>query len=252
MKKVRLDTLLVERKLFLNRQKAQGYILGGKVFVNGKVSDKPGTYVYPNVEINVISDEPIFVSRGGNKLYFAIETFGVNVLERVCLDIGASTGGFTDCLLKKGARHVFSVDVGYGQLDYNLRNNHKVTCVEKTNARYLEFSTLEIRNPLAKEIDLVTIDVSFISVTKIIGNIKKIPKLPSEWIILFKPQFELKPQHIKKGGKVKNVDAVTDALISFNNFMNKEGFKLKSDFKKSPLAGKKSGNVEYFLHYELL
>jgi 23S rRNA (cytidine1920-2'-O)/16S rRNA (cytidine1409-2'-O)-methyltransferase len=169
---------------------------------------------------------------------------------RVCLDIGASTGGFTDCLLQKGARRVFAVDCGTGQLDQKLRQNPKVTSLEKTNARYLTLDTLRAYGPEAEAISFVCIDASFISLALLVGPLHVAFPLARDWVFLFKPQFEVGPENLGKGGRVRNFSAVETALNNFDSFMTQQGFSKRHEGSDSPVTGKKSGNQEILLHYE--
>ncbi|MBI4402552.1 MAG: TlyA family RNA methyltransferase, partial [Deltaproteobacteria bacterium] len=198
----RLDILLFKRGLTKSREAAHALILAGRVWSGQMRLEKPGQSVAEDIQIEIQKDERTFVSRAGLKLEHALIQFNLSVVGRVCLDIGASTGGFTDCLLQKGARRVFAVDVGYGQLDSKLRSNPAVTVLERTNARYLTSGTM---GELAKDIDFVCADVSFISLRKIIEPLShEFPKA-KDWVLLFKPQFEVGREFVRKGGIVKNV-----------------------------------------------
>lgn len=193
----RLDERLVELLLAESRTRAQALIRAGRVLVDDTPVDKPGTRVRVDAAIRVRGSDRRFVSRGGDKLEGALEDLGVDPSGRVCLDLGASTGGFTDCLLQRGARHVFAVDVGRGQLDLKLREDPRVSVRERTNARELSATWLE---PLP---DLVVIDVSFISVRLLLPVIAR--ELPaSEWLVMVKPQFEVGREHVGKGGVVRD------------------------------------------------
>lgn len=195
MPKQRIDILLVERDLVESREKARALIMAGTVLANERVIDKPGTLVKRDVEIRLLRKPP-FVSRGGVKLAHALDMFHLDVTLMVALDVGASTGGFTDCLLKRGANRVYAVDVGYGQLDYRLRVDPRVVVMERVNAHY-PFS-------LPEPVDLATIDVSFISVEKVVPNAVKLVKDGGCLIILIKPQFEAGRHEVGKGGLVKD------------------------------------------------
>ncbi|MFM8268702.1 MAG: TlyA family RNA methyltransferase [Pseudomonadota bacterium] len=248
MEKKRLDVLLVERGLCESREKSQAIILAGEVFNSkGERLEKPGS-VYPvDVEIEIRSRSLPFKSRAGQKLQFAIEQFGVSCTGKVCMDVGASTGGFTHCLLKNGASHVLAIDVGYGQLDSELRNHPQVSNLEKTNARYL---TGQMLGEWKDQVCLAVVDVSFISVQKVIEPLsKEFPSL-KEWLLLFKPQFEVGPENLGKKGKVKNLEAVQESLHEFESWMALQGFKKRGGPETSPLPGKKSGNLEYLFFYE--
>lgn len=193
-----------------------------------------------------------FVGRAGQKLHHALETFGIKIMDSTCLDVGASTGGFTDCLLQNGARHVFAVDVGYGQIDSNLRKNPRVTVIERCNARYLTRDELLPHNALAERISFLCMDVSFISLKKVVEPLRRAFPDITTWVLLFKPQFEVGQKHLGKGGKVRSEEAVLEALVEFGEWITKLGLTEKHKPSPSPLAGKKSGNVEYLLHYEAL
>lgn len=247
MEKKRLDVLLVELGHYQSREKAQASILAGEVFdEQGNRLDKPGTLYPSSKKIEIRSRSQEFKSRAGHKLQFAIDEFKIEIKDKVCIDIGASTGGFTHCLLKNGARHVLAVDVGYGQLDVDLRNHSQVTNLEKTNARYLKKTDL---GEWGDSLCLAVIDVSFISLNKIIAPLST--ELPSikEWILLFKPQFEVGKEHLGKKGKVKDLEAVDQCLNHFDAWMVSVGFIKKGGPKTSPLPGKKSGNLEYLICY---
>jgi 23S rRNA (cytidine1920-2'-O)/16S rRNA (cytidine1409-2'-O)-methyltransferase len=193
--------------------------------------------------------KPAFVGRGGLKLEHALKSFAIDVTHRVCLDIGASTGGFTDCLLKRGAKRVFSVDVGYGQLDYQLKKNSRVVSIERTNARFLSRSDLIRMDSDAEAIDLLVIDVSFISLEKIIGPVRAEFTGLKDWILLFKPQFQVGKTEVGKQGLVKSTEATHKALQSFHDFMKSLDLKRTHGPESSPIRGQKSGNVEYLIHY---
>ncbi|MBZ0112144.1 MAG: TlyA family RNA methyltransferase [Thermoanaerobaculia bacterium] len=194
---MRLDLLLVERGLFESREKARRSIMAGQVRVNGHRVDKPGTKVAVDAELEVAERMP-FVSRGGFKLQKAIEHFDLDVRGRICLDAGASTGGFTDCLLQRGAARVYAIDVGYGQLDYRLRSDARVVVMERVNIRYLP------PDALPERVSVITVDVSFISLTQVVPAL--VPHLEGGgWLIpLIKPQFEVGKGQVGKGGIVRD------------------------------------------------
>jgi 23S rRNA (cytidine1920-2'-O)/16S rRNA (cytidine1409-2'-O)-methyltransferase len=248
MEKKRLDVLLVERGLCESREKAQALILAGEVFGSqGQRLEKPGT-VYPvDFEIELRSRSLPFKSRAGHKLQFAIDKFQVSVTGKVCMDIGASTGGFTHCLLKSGASHVVAIDVGYGQLDAELRNHPQVSNLEKTNARYLTKETL---GDWSEKVELAVVDVSFISIEKVIEPLAKEFLSLKQWLLLFKPQFEVGPENLGKKGKVRSDEAVQKSLQKFEEWMIARGFQKNGGPETSPLPGKKSGNLEYLFFYE--
>lgn len=249
MKKVRLDLLLFERGLVESRSKAQAVIMAGQVRVDGQVVIKPATSVFQEVPLELDAG-PRFVSRGGEKLEGALTIFSITVDGRVCVDIGCSTGGFTDCLLQHGAVKVYAIDVGKGILHWKLRSDPRVVVLEETNARYVE--------KLPEPVSLVTIDASFISLKILLPVVKKwflSPRSPhpfvekgagenGEIIALIKPQFEAGRKETAKGGGVIRDPGVHRAvLIDVLTFMQKEGFSLKG-LIKSPLTGPK-GNVEF-------
>lgn len=246
--KKRLDLLLVERGLFASREKAQASILAGEVFDSkGNRLEKAGSLVAEDVLIDLKPRKSDFKSRAGHKLQHAIKVFNIGVAHRVCMDIGASTGGFTHCLLKEGACHVVAVDVGYGQLDSELRHHPQVTNLEKTNARYLKAKDIP---EWGSQIDLVVIDVSFISLIKIIEPLMNgFPRI-KDWVLLFKPQFEVGPENLGRKGRVRSPEATQEAMKKFDDWMKFNGFQLLGEPEASPLPGKKSGNLEYLLCYE--
>lgn len=253
MQSKRLDLLLVDQGHCATREQAQRMILAGEVWnAKGQRLEKPGDKVPIEIQIEIRSRTAPFASRAGHKLEFALERFGVNPNGLVCLDVGASTGGFTDCLLKRGAAHVFSVDVGYGQIDVHLRNHSKVTVLEKCNARYLTLEQLLAQNAIASFIQLIVVDVSFISLSKIVEPLSKEFASCKNWVLLFKPQFEVGQKHLAKGGVVKSPQAVEEELRKFDTLMQSLHFQRKGIPESSPLTGKKSGNLEYLLHYERL
>lgn len=241
-KKERLDLLLVERGLCTSREQAQVRILSGEVWTREERLDKAGNKYPADIPLEIRSTQLEFSSRGGYKLEHALKAFQISVSKRVCIDIGASTGGFTDCLLKTGAEKVYAVDVGYGQLDQKLRNDPRVVNLEKTNARYLEL-------PNAHEITLLVADVSFISLLKVVEPLTTLLPQCTDWILLFKPQFEVGPEHLGKGGVVKNPEVTKIALDEFDQSMKQLGFIRPGRVEESPIVGKKSGNIEYLLHY---
>jgi 23S rRNA (cytidine1920-2'-O)/16S rRNA (cytidine1409-2'-O)-methyltransferase len=232
--KQRLDILMVERSLAESREKAQALIMAGEVLVGDKMIDKPGTKINTNAEITVKS-KPRFVSRGGDKLAGALAAFPIDVNGRVCADVGASTGGFTDCLLQNGAAKIYAIDVGYGQIDYRLRRDARVVVIERTNARYLE--------QLAEPVSLVVMDASFISLRLLLPVIKKWLTPHADVIPLIKPQFEAGQQDVGKGGVVKDPRVHARVLEEVLVAAQAEGFAIKG-LIKSPLKGP-AGNVEF-------
>lgn len=249
-KKIRLDLALVERGLFDSRQEAQTAIMDGAVIVNKVKCTKSGTSVSGNdsIELRPGFAKQRYVSRGGLKLEKAIEQFQINTKDRICLDIGASTGGFTDCLLKNDAAKVYAIDVGYGQLDWSLRTNPKVVVRERVNARYLIREELygEEEGKLLNEMaDLAVIDCSFISLEKILPAIKELLKPErSEIVCLIKPQFEAGKDAVKKG-VVRNPKVHIEVLNRIANFVSNLNLQLTA-CTFSPIKGPK-GNIEYLM-----
>lgn len=234
MAKKRIDTLLVEKALAGTRSKAQALVMAGEVSVNGQPANKPGSLVDESAEISV-AEPARFVGRGGLKLEHALDRFGLDVAGMVAADIGASTGGFTDCLLQRGARRVYAVDVGYNQIDYRLRKDDRVVVMEKVNARY----PLD----LPEKVDLVTMDVSFISVEKILPPVSGIVSEGGSFIVLVKPQFEARREEVGKGGIVKQPEIHARVLGRFVHWATGHGFRLRG-LEASPVTGA-SGNREF-------
>src|SRR5580700_7871565 len=198
--KARIDLLLVERGLAPSRERARALILAGKVLVSEQKIDKPGTTVLADAPIRLLGEDLPYVSRGGVKLAAALDHWGIDVTGRACLDVGASTGGFTDCLLQRGAAHVTAVDTGFGQIAMKLRNDARVRLAERTNARLLEPGSLGVEPPLT----LLVMDVSFISATLLMAPVFAAAPSLEEAVILVKPQFEAGRQHVGKGGIVRD------------------------------------------------
>jgi len=238
--KQRLDILLHESGLAPSREKARALIMAGEVLVNGDMVDKPGTRVDVESEI-VVKAKPRFVSRGGEKLAAALEAFPVSVEGRICADVGASTGGFTDCLLQYGAARVYAIDVGYGQLDYTLRQDPRVILMERTNARYVE--------KLQESVSLVTVDASFISLRLLLPVIKGWLTPTADVIPLIKPQFEAGRDDVGKGGVVRDPGIHRRVLEDVLSFARTQGFSV-CGLIRSPLKGP-AGNIEFlaWLHY---
>lgn len=240
MTKQRIDSLLVDRGLAESRAKAQALIMAGKVSVDGKVVSKSGTMVAEDLAISV-SKPPPFVGRGGFKLDYALDRFQIDVSSRVAVDIGASTGGFTDCLLQRGASRVYAIDVGYGQLDYRLRQDSRVVVMERVNARY--------PITLPEEVDLITIDVSFISVQKILPSVTRLLKDTGDLLVLIKPQFEAMRNEVGKGGVIKKPLVHARVLGRFIAWMTEHDLRL-GGLVASPILGA-SGNREFFIWVKL-
>ena len=237
--KKRLDSLLLERGLAPSRHKAQALIMAGKVLVNGLRIEKPGREVDFETELSITEDLP-FVSRGGIKLCAAIDHFQVNPSNLSFLDAGASTGGFTDCLLQRGARRVIAVDVGYGQLDWKLRNDARVTVLERTNIRFLETKTLPF------PVDAAVADLSFISLTLVLPKLAEIVPAGGWLLALVKPQFEVGPKDVSKGGVVKDMSKIRAAIENVKRAAAECDFEILGEFE-SPIRGPK-GNREFFLY----
>lgn len=238
MSKQRLDVALVERGLVETRTKAQSLIMARRILVNGQHVDKAGANVADDDELKVEELEHPWVGRGGMKLAHALREFGVSVEGKTCADVGASTGGFTDVMLKGGARKVYAIDVGYGQLDVSLRNDPRVVNREKVNARHLEAGDFEER------IDFVSIDVSFISLKLILPAVVKF--LDGELVALIKPQFEVGKRDVGKGGIVRDEAKRAEAVESVVAFAGELGFDVKGVIE-SPVKGAQ-GNVEFLMY----
>jgi len=237
--KLRLDALLLKKGLVASREKARAVILAGEVKVNEVRVDKPGTKVDEEAEIKIESSRLRYVSRGGLKLEKAIREFGVDFLNKVVLDVGASTGGYTDCAIKHGAKKVYALDVGYGQLDWSLRNDFRVVNLEKTNIRYF---TVE---ELGELVDIITVDVSFISVSKVFPVLKDFINEEGVIISLIKPQFEAGRDKVGKKGVVRDADVHKQVLLDCIGYARKEGL-FCVGVSYSPLKGPQ-GNIEYFI-----
>ena len=238
MSRTRLDQLLVDRGLAESREKAKALILAGQVLVNGQKGDKPGSNIAADASVEVTARMP-YVSRGGFKLAGALDHFGIDVAGRVCVDIGASTGGFTDCLLQRGATRVFAIDVGHGQLDWKLRNDPRVEVHEGVNARYLTPADFPVR------FDLAVCDASFISVTLLIPAIASILTERGEMVILVKPQFEAGKGEVGKGGIVRDPAQHQAACDKVRGVVEALGFKVQ--LIDSPILGAE-GNKEFLLY----
>ncbi len=240
--KERLDVLLVSRGLAASREKAKAMIMAGQVYVDGQKEDKAGTMFRQEAAIEVRGNTLKYVSRGGLKLEKAMKSFGLKLDGRVCMDVGASTGGFTDCMLQNGAVKVYSVDVGHGQLDWGLRNDPRVVCMEKTNIRYVTTEDIGERP------SFVSIDVSFISLTKVLGPVRDLMEEQGQIVSLIKPQFEAGREKVGKKGVVRDAKVhleVIEKVIEFARSL--ELTVLGLDF--SPIKGPE-GNIEYLLWME--
>lgn len=241
LKKSRLDIILVEKGLVESRERAKALILEGSVLVNGIVVDKAGALVRLDDEMTVVNKMP-YVSRGGLKLEHAIREFNIDVKGKTAMDVGASTGGFTDCLLQNGVRKVFAIDVGYGQFSWILRTDERVVLLEKTNIRYLD------NDLIYDEIDIAVIDVSFISLLKVIPNVLGFLRHSGVIVALIKPQFEAGRKDVGKGGVVKSEEKRLEVVQNIKNETAKMGLDILGVIP-SPIKGPK-GNVEYLLYLQ--
>jgi len=238
--KKRFDQILFEKGYYKSRSESRFAILTGKVFIDGQIRDKPGKY-YDEEKVSQIKiiEEPRYVSRAGYKLEKAIKTFPVNISGMICLDVGCSTGGFTDCLLQNRAKKVYAVDVGYGQFDYRLRQDKRVVLLERTNIRYLK------KDLILDKIDIITVDVSFISIRKFLHNLVVFCDDDFDMIILIKPQFEAKKEDVIKG-IVKSKRVHKQVMQTLYDYFKKIGLYIHH-FTYSPIKGPK-GNIEFLAH----
>src|SRR5512139_76001 len=236
MAKIRLDLLLVQRNLVESRERAQRLIMAGEVLVNDRVADKPGMPIAADAAIRIKAPLP-YVSRGGLKLAAALDRFPIPIEHAVCADIGASTGGFTDCLLQRGAAKVYAIDVGYGQLDWKLRSDPRVVVMDRTNARYVE--------ALPEPIGLAVVDASFISLRLILPAVLKWLQADAHIIALIKPQFEAGRDRVGKGGVVRDPQVHADVLRSIVRSAQELGCS-PIDLIRSPIEGP-AGNVEFLV-----
>jgi len=237
--KQRLDIIVRNKGLAQSRQRARSLIMAGKILVNQQPVDKPGTLISETACIRLKGEDIAYVSRGGLKLEAALHTFGVDVSNMVCLDVGASTGGFTDCLLQQGAASVYAVDVGYGQLAWRLRQDSRVVVIERTNIRHMPFETV------GTKVDIITIDVSFISLKIVVPVVLKFMKQNSAIIALIKPQFEVGKGKVGKGGVVCDSQLHAEVLSELNAFFSGTGLS-NANLIESPILGPK-GNKEFVI-----
>ncbi len=240
--KYRLDKLMVDRGLVLSRERAQALIIAGRVLVNEQKIEKPGVLIAEDAKIRLLGDDLRYVSRGGLKLEHALSHWNIDVSGFTCLDIGASTGGFTDCLLQRGAARVIAVDTGYGQIDIKLRNDPRVTLLEKTNARYLKSGDLP---PLDSAVRLAVMDVSFISATLVLPAVVESAH-PEAIVVLVKPQFEVGRDKVGKGGIVRDEQAQLRAVEKVRSNLADLGY-IVFDPIDSPILGAE-GNREFLLY----
>ncbi len=238
--KERLDLLLVNRGLAPSREKAKAIIMSGVVFVNGQKEDKAGAAFEETAAIEVRGRTLRYVSRGGLKLEKAVERFGLDLRGRICMDVGASTGGFTDCMLQNGAAKVYAVDVGYGQLDWRLRGDSRVVCMEKTNIRYVT------ADDVPERIQFASIDVSFISLTKVLGPVRELLEDGGRVVCLIKPQFEAGREKVGKKGVVREKSTHLEVIRKVAGFASQIGYEAL-DLDHSPIRGPE-GNIEYLLY----
>ena len=240
MAKERLDVLLVNRGLAASREKAKAIIMSGSVYVDGQKEDKAGQTFPEEANIEVRGSTLKYVSRGGLKIERAMECFDVPLSGKICMDVGSSTGGFTDCMLQNGAVKVYAVDVGHGQLDWKLRNDQRVICMEKTNIRYVKPEDIEDR------IQFSSIDVSFISLTKVLGPVKELLTDDGEIVCLIKPQFEAGREKVGKHGVVRDASVHKEVIDMVMNYAVSINFEVLN-LEFSPVKGPE-GNIEYLLH----
>lgn len=238
--KKRLDVLLVEQGLADSREKAKAIIMSGIVYVDNNKEDKAGTTFEETARIEVRGNTLKYVSRGGLKLEKAMNNFGVTLEGKVCMDVGASTGGFTDCMLQNGAVKVYSVDVGHGQLAWKLRNDERVVCMEKTNIRYVTPDDID------DVIEFASIDVSFISLTKVLPAVRELMTPGGEIVCLIKPQFEAGREKVGKKGVVRELSTHIEVVQMIVDYVRANGFRTLH-LSYSPIKGPE-GNIEYLLH----
>ena len=253
--KTRLDKLLVERGLTTSRERAQALILAGKVLVNEQKIEKAGASIDSESILRLLGEDLRYVSRGGLKLEKALDHWQINLRHKVCLDVGASTGGFSDCMLQHGAAKVIAIDTGYGQMDFGLRNDPRIRLLEKTNARYLQADNI------AEPVAFIAMDVSFISATQVLPAVIRATTLPAtapvtgpnegarEIVVLVKPQFEVGRELVGKGGIVRDESAQQAAVAKVETALAQLGC-VRSGWIESPILGGE-GNREFLLHAEI-
>ncbi|SHJ48822.1 TlyA family RNA methyltransferase [Paramaledivibacter caminithermalis] len=239
-KKVRIDTLLVERNYFESREKAKKSLMSGIVYVNNLLVDKPGMKVDSDADIEIKGKALPYVSRGGLKLEKAIKKYNIDLKGKICMDVGASTGGFTDCMLQNGAKKVYSIDVGYGQLDWKLRQDDRVISMERTNIRYVKPEDIE------DKIDFASIDVSFISLKIVLPVVKSLVKENGKIVFLIKPQFEAGRSKVGKNGVVRDKGVHREVIEDILNFAIEIGLTV-NELTFSPIKGPK-GNREFLAY----
>ena len=242
--KKRLDIMMVEQGLAPSREKAKAYIMAGEVYVNGQKEDKAGSMFAETVKLEVRGKTLPYVSRGGLKLEKAMTHFGVTLKDKVCMDVGASTGGFTDCMLQNGAVKVYSIDVGHGQLDWKLRNDERVVCMERTNIRYV------VPEDIQELSQFTSIDVSFISLTKVLLPVRNLLTEDGEVVCLIKPQFEAGREKVGKKGVVRDPAVHREVIEMVTAYAQSISF-APCHLEFSPIKGPE-GNIEYLLHLKKL
>ena len=240
--KERLDILLVQKGFAPSREKAKTMIMEGNVFVEGEREDKAGSSFDTESKIEIHGNTLKYVSRGGLKLEKAMGHFGIVLNDKICMDIGASTGGFTDCMLQNGAKKVYAVDVGYGQFAWKLRQDERVVCMEKTNIRYVT------PEDIADKLDFASVDVSFISLTKVLGPARELLKEQGQMVCLIKPQFEAGREKVGKKGVVRDKKVHEEVINKVVDFSVEIGFRVLN-LEYSPIKGPE-GNIEYLVYIE--
>lgn len=242
VEKERLDVLLVQQGLANSRELAKAYIMAGNVYVDGQKEDKAGTKVAVTAKLEVKGNQMKYVSRGGYKLEKAMDVFGIRLNGKICLDIGASTGGFTDCMLQNGASKVYAIDVGYGQFAWKLRNDERVVCLEKTNVRYVT------HEQVSDEGDFASIDVSFISLTKVLPAVLGVLGEKGQLVCLIKPQFEAGREKVGKKGVVRDSSVHREVIEMIVEYVRTQSLGILGlDF--SPIKGPE-GNIEYLIYLD--
>ena len=240
--KKRLDVVLYERHYFVSREKSKEAIEEGIVFSNGKILNKPGEKVDEDIIIEIKGEKLKYVSRAGLKIEYAIDNFGINVKDKIVMDVGASTGGFTDCMLQNNASKVYAVDVGYGQFAWKLRQDERVICMEKTNIRYVT------PDDIADKLDFASVDVSFISLTKVLGPARELLNDNGQMVCLIKPQFEAGKDKVGKKGVVRDRKVHLEVCEKIIDFALSNGFSVLN-LEYSPIKGPE-GNIEYLVYLE--
>ena len=242
VEKERLDVLLVQQGLATSRELAKAYIMAGNVYVDGQKEDKAGTKVAVNASLEVKGSQMKYVSRGGYKLEKAVDAFGISLEGKICLDIGASTGGFTDCMLQNGASKVYAIDVGYGQFAWKLRNDERVVCLENTNVRYVT------HEQVPDEGDFASIDVSFISLTKVLPAVLGVLGEKGQLVCLIKPQFEAGREKVGKKGVVRDINVHKEVIEMIANYVRAQNLGILG-LSFSPIKGPE-GNIEYLIYLD--